>query len=980
MEGATTVDGTVDIGGDLELNGVGAIDLRNNVDVGGSLLIDGKDTVVVFGRVRVGVDLGVRADGDTTFESAALAGGAVVTGNFDVNSGAAVSVTGLLEAGGRLTFVSLASTSVMGTLQSGLNADFGAGGDLGLEGILTVGGALVLNSGGATTLEGTITVTATSTLTTGGDLEIKGLYTAGGDVKHETGGSHSLIGSAMITGNWVIEGTGQVNLGDVVDVRGGLLLSGKDALVVGGNLDAVDYVTVSVTGPASFEAAVTSNGPIQIDSLMGLHFVGTLETGGGLRINTVGDALLGAEFTVNDLLAVESSTGSIVMTNGGLLTSQTSTVSLIAFQSVTIGGIVAQATVTVVAATGSILSAGTLHRSIVGGSDVNLTAATGIGRTGAGSISVQAESIQFTNSINGSVYLVVEGSIRLAGGSLAGLGSLSFVLANGSLEISGALFVHGGMVNLRVADTLSIGAPIVAERDVRIGSASLGVVEDFDIGQTLIRSEVGNIQLRTSGVLALPPGSLVEAVTGSVLMQAGAALTVGRVQAGATIELRTGSDLVAAGLLRSEHELRAVSVQLMAGGDLGQPGRPILLAADHLDSQAGGYAEIFELDDLNFGRVGLRLADAQAGDQILFQMGEGKLTAFGDLLEVPGKGDFTLRSEETVTLGTRISSPDGNVIIDTHGLQLDDSLPAALVSTPNGSLSLRVGDGGIGPGLSVETSVFDASIEVGNLAIEFVGSTRIDSEGIVLAAVDGEIDLKVTAGDLDLSGSLVGKGGIAVSVPDGALNVLADVSDNLMLDAGEAYLSIELKEGVSVASADRVKVLTTEFSAVTTTGDLPFELAGPLVVIGEAGVKVMEGAGRVDLRVPSGNVQVFGDIVNQGSGNVDISLTDGSFVMEDRSKISISNGNLSLNVRNLVILTQVLNPFGSIDIRSTNSSILRQPTLAAGVPNIISSGRPIFSMSGTINLLLDAESALVNGKNVFKSPSEQYLLISGTFR
>lgn len=704
-----------------------------------------------------------------------------------------------------------------------------------------------------------------------------------------------------------------------------------------------------------------------------------LDVGGELKITAERDVDLDGVATANGDIEVMASTGSILMTDGTRVISVAEAITLTAAAAISIGGLEAPGDIRVTAADGAITSAGTANRTLQTDSTATLSAALGMGRTGAGSLSVRAPELKVVNTVSGSVYLTVDDSIELNGADLAGLGSLNLAVRGGGLTLTAPVEVAGGAALLQVSDALLLAAEIRTDRDLRIIAHAVGVSPDFEPVDAILASAAGNIQVRAREKVTLPAGSLVEAAGGTVQFQSGDTLTVGLIQAGELITLRTSLDLIAASLLRSGHELQAPAIQLFAQGDLGKPGQPILTTVGRLDFEAGGYAEVLERDDLEIGRFGVRLADAQPGDELLLRMEGGDLTAVGDVVEIPGLGDFILRSEAVVTLGTQLLSPDGNIIIDTYGLRVKDGVAAAVVQAPNGSLSLQIGDGELGPGLSFSSGSFDALIGAGDFTAEFVGTVRIGPDGIQFADGEGAIDLKVTDGNLDLSGVLRGTEGIKLDV-GGSLNVLADAPTGPVLDAGTSSVSIKLGAGVSLEVGDHVEVLAGEFSAVSGTGDLAFSLNGPLTEIGPDGVQVQGGIGAIDLRVPVGNVQIFGDIRHDGEGPVSIAVENGSFVMEVGSRISLAKGALLMEVRNLILISEIFNQEGSTTLVSTHNSILRQSGLAAGTTNITTGEAAVFRMSGTINLLLDSDSALVNGKLLFRGATAELLLLSGTFR
>jgi hypothetical protein len=704
-----------------------------------------------------------------------------------------------------------------------------------------------------------------------------------------------------------------------------------------------------------------------------------LDVGGELKITAERDVNLDGVATANGDIQVMAATGSISMTNGTRVISVTDAITLTAAAAISIGGLEAPGDIRVTAADGPITSSGTAHRTIQTDSTVTLSAALGMGRTGAGSLSVRAPELNVTNTVSGSVYLSVEDSIELNGADLAGLGSLNLVVRGGALTLTAPVEVAGGAAMLQVSGDILLAAEIRSDRDLRLIANAVTVSPHFEPVDALLASANGNIEVRVRGRVTLPAGSLVEAAGGAVHVQSGDTLTVGLIQAGGMITLRSSADLVAASLLRAGHELRAPALQLFAQGDLGQPGKPILTDAERLDFEAGGYAEVLEQDDLEIGRFGVRLADAQPGDELLLRMEGGDLTAVGGAVEVPGMGDFILRSEAVVTLGTQLISPDGNIIIDTNGLRVKDGVAVAVVQAPNGSLSLRIGDGELGPGLSFSSDSFDALIGAGDFTAEFVGTVRIGPDGIRFADGAGAIDLKVTDGNLDLSGVLRGTEGIKLEV-SGALNVLTDAPSGPILDAGTSSVSIKLGDGVGLETGDHVEVLAAEFSVVSGTGDLAFSLTGHLTEIGPDGIQVQGGNGAIDLLIPSGNVQIFGDIRHDGEGPVSILVNNGSLVMEVGSRISLAKGALRMEVRNLILVSEIFNQAGSTTIMSTHNSILRQSGLAAGTANITTGEAAVFRMSGTINLLVDSDSAVVNGKLLFRGSTAELLLLSGTFR
>lgn len=769
-----------------------------------------------------------------------------------------------------------------------------------------------------------------------------------------------------------------------------------------------DLDSLNVSDDARSGVVSTSGGRIDLRTLGGdLHLSASsgavsADTSGNILLTVDGD--LTAEAAISSLSgtitllvsgagsldAAISSSGDVAISTGtawtmtGSATVAGALVAIDAGADLTLGNV--SGTTVNLDSAASVLSAAGSTRNVLATTAASIVARDGLGATGANAnLTIESPVLTVENQIAGSAFFLIFGSTRIDQLDLNNAGSLHLTLSGGDLDLANGLMLGTGAATLRVSGALQLGGGILASGDIRLTAQSLSVDAGLALVEPLIESLERSIELRAPGDVSLPASAILRASLGEIKMTVGGDLSLPVLEAAGLIAIRAQGNISAAGIGAANHLLTADAIRLQSGGYLGTTGQAIVTQTTRLDAQASGSAEVVERDDLEVGRYGLRLTNPASGDSFVLILDDATAASLSSATgEVEVDGDFILRSDGTVTLQTRLINAEGNLFLEIGGLRFALAGAEPVLVAANGHLDLDVGAAGLGAGLSLNAAQLSALIASGNFAALVEGDTEVTPDGLVLLDASGTVTLTVNNGSLTLGGAIVGQGGIQLDILDGGLSTTASLADIAALQAGNSGIELDLYSGATGAGGNAVVTESLEFSAITDEGNLNFEFrpSGSNVVTSlvNHGLTIRSGGvGNISLLSSGHNLDVYGNIENAGFGSVSVNVVAGEFKMFPTSSILVNNGSLNLAASDLIVVNYIENLSGPTSISSAEGLIVRNTEIGTSFVNFRGATGPIISLNNSINLVLDTDSARVNGID-FNRGADQYLFISGSFQ
>jgi len=966
--------------------------------------------------------------------------GAVLTSdsNIFVASNAGITVNGTLDAGGDI------SLSTQGMLTTGSTAE------------LTAVGGVRLSSDDDMTIGGTITAEYLTASIYGGEgggvdgalLRIEGdvyardtidIYNDVGDV--ELGASATLHGNTVlgsagsytftiqITGEDIrTEAGSRIMVGDGTDPRAGSVsITSTDdeayqatlveldgtiyagsavfdvedgSMIVGGGIDVVDALNISLTGYFASEATsvIRSQGSIGIETGDDLSLGGLTQSGGGIDLTTLDGA---ADVTINGAVWADDQVTAYAqgdITLGAEADIQAGLGGSLNFDFVTLdaGGYV-------------ITEAGSSIEVTTGFGDVDITA--GVDNLGAFGIDLSGDITAFDVDIEAT-----GSSVRLRDGLITTeadfrIESVGSIVMDGPAEIVSdgavALFADAGIsatgritgenVYLREfgdSTGMTIGGYIYAEQGV--------FIHDYGAGDAAIVLAAPTIVADSDGT---GDGEVVILSNGSVVAPGGGSIRVGSVGGPVTgdVEITANSaDRADYAALELDMDIEAVNIYLeafggtayIAGGDIQASGNlgvgalGIDIQSDaNLDAGANLYLEatvgISVGADLTAGEDividngpvgGVEIAAAlTAGNDVLIESGLTGVVLDGAVIrsdsDETGGGDILIDTQGTVRgTGSLTAGASAGLVSITAGgsdngslaavsLDVDVAADTLLIDADNGSIHVLGGDLAVVQDL-VLSSGFNllidepATVEAGgDIALMAAGRLAVDSD----LTAGGDIALTragPNTGELRVSGTLAADGSISlVNMGDGQI-VLDNAS--LFADAdgdGGANVLIQAQGGVEAFGDGVVRV----GGPSDTTGGVTIISFGdddPMHSI-EWGLDIEA----TDLTLTSdvGSIHLTG-----GSFAVD-SLSIGSslnFIMDSDASID-SSGSVDITAVNMVIVDGSISSGGGISLETTGATTagiqIAGDLAAAGSILVTESGSGDVVIGDSATLLADID-------------------------
>ncbi|MGL4315480.1 MAG: autotransporter-associated beta strand repeat-containing protein [Pseudomonas sp.] len=952
---ALALQGSIDIGAEaLTLNGTG-------IGSGGALRsVSGNNSYVgaltLGSNSRINTDAGLLTlNGGITGATRTLTVGGA--GNTLISGAIATTTGGLIKDGaGTLTLAGTSTYTGATTLNGGILRLSGAGNRLSTATALTIasladatfdlngfnqqlaslagGGA----SGGAVSLgSGTLTLNKASGSTTfAGVISGSGGLTKAGASTQILSGANSYSGATMISAGVLniqngsalgstVDGT-SVTSGAALALQGGIDV-GAEALTLNGTGISSGGALRSVSGNNSYAGALTLGSNSRINADAGLL---TLSGGvtGATRTLTVGGA-------GSSLIS-----GAIATTTGGLTKDGAG--------SLTLSGANSYSGTTTVSAGVLNIQHGSALGTTAGGTSVSSGAALEL----QGGISVGAEALTLNGTGIGS-----GGALRSVSGNNSYAGALTLGSNSRINADAGLLTLSGGITG--ATRTLTVGGAGNTLIGGAIATTSGGLAKDGAGTLTLTgTNSYSGATTVSAGVLNIQNGSALGTTAGGTSVSSGAALELqGGIGVGAEALTLNGAGIGNGGALRNIAGNNSYAGALTLGSDSRISSDSGLLTLSSAISGAGM--------NLAVGGAGHTLIGGAIA------LGSGGLSKDGSgTLTLGGASNYTgpTRIEGgllVINAAGSLSGMQNTVVGSGATLQVDgsftgsagaDSLDVSGNISGSGAIDLAGGDDSLllddGADLTELASALDAGAGNDSLLADITGSARLGAvtgfetldkqgsgllgiyasspllfeqvlvnAGTLLVASGSSLDaqsLRVASGAtlqvdgsvsgvLELSGSLVGTGGVSLGAGDDVLT-LHDGADltglGLGLDggAGNDTLLLDSAAGLSVSGTQLsgFELLTKQGGGIASlSGSSSFNFlqvdAGTLALVAGGSL-----SGVQDAQITSGatlqidgaysgssgvdSLEVSGNLT--GSGTLDLGAGADSLILRDGADLS----------------------------------------------------------------------------------------------
>ena len=966
------------------------LDLTGGALSGSALTLKATGGDAVLGAGLTGETVTVEATGALTQSGSitgtgavSLTGGSLALGGTVTGATITASASGAGSVTGSLAGANGVTVSAGGSLTTGAGASVASSaGNLALTGgSLTLGGSLM---GKALTLRGT-----------GGGLTLDAAITAA-SLDAEAAGALTVSRAVSADGAVTLTG-GSVSVNDVGGASVGITATGTGSVALSGTIAGTDGVTVTAGGDLTTVADTVVTSSAGDVSLTGRYLRlahGSAVEGGRLSVTTTGTgANLGeglgpvtlaardtAVLTFAGNAGLEGSitaakglnlsvAGTFSTADGARLESSGGDVTLAADELALTGTRVSGKAVALHGDTGAV-ELGTSH---IEGDGVTLTAAGELGSTGSitgtGAVSLTGGSLALGGSVTGATITAsasgagsVTGSlagangVTVSAGGTLGLGSAAVVastagdvaLTGGSLTTAGGSRVEGGALTLTTTTGTGSGAVLGGALTAR-GGAVLALAGDGSLSGSLTAAT--GVGLTAAGRFGMQTGSTLAGGAGVVTMTAAGLDLTGGALSGSALTLKaTGGDAVLGAGLTGE------TVTVEATGALTQSGS---ITGTGAVSLTGGSLA------LGGTVTGGAVAAVSTGDAVV----DGSLSG-ADGLSVTVGGTFATRDGTALTGGTGTLALTGGSL-DLNGATMTGS--TVMLSSTAGALNIGTGM------IETATLTADAAGELSaGRAIAVSGTATLKGAGLTLAGVTGTAVVLDSSGDLTLSGTVAGEGGVTMT----AGGTLSTATDTVVTSAaGTVALTAAVANLGGPVSGAAVTVHSTGNAtlrgAVTAVDGLSVKAGGVLDLADSAALSgggdlTLEGAG-VSLNgatVSGGAVTLRGtagavDLGTAGitAATLDVSATGavsgrGTVTVTDRTDLSgdtldlggrIEGGTLSLTAAADADVSGTLTGADGVTLTAGGALTLADGTaLSGGTGNLTVEGGTL-TLAGTLS-------------------------------
>ena len=980
--GAVAVDGdvTVTVAKDLDIDVNGALSADGNVFVysatsptmgmspapgtAGKTSVDG--TVEAGGNVYIsvagGIDIGgsvASASGNVLASSGSSSSMAVIGGANDVKvSGSVTAAAGMVDISAWEGSVDISVGHVAGSGGVNLTAakDVAVGGSVTSEGDVNVAAANFYEEG-ELSVGGAIDAVGQVQLVSGSDtdtISIDGTVAAGSDVRIMSGGGLDIGGSvASAVGNvMAIAGysSGSAVAGYAKDVKvSGSLSAAEDVSVAAwdgsvdisvGHVAGSGGVTVVAAKDVAVSGSVRSEGDVYVAAATstagGLSVAGDVEAGGIVRLVSGFDPT-SSEVGAANVGQVNVASGNVVSRGGkahivgsdnvsigasAKLSADTVGVAAIAGD-VSIAGVVKADTAEFNA--GKSVSAGNGDNEIgllysAAGGNVAIATKTdvSVGEISAGGASVSVRSVEGRVDVSDSVVVGATDGLIALDGELGVTSSGTLSVEHGMLEVYGnkgdidlynsadgvvlagkIILVAEGNVyadnpNNVIGEVVKAQAGVGKELRIDVGGGEAVTIGDIYADTAYVRSERGTIKV--VGDVSAPDMVYLETESGDVIVMEGC--TVEARGDGAVVVLKAGRDIVNDGTLKSDG-----AVDLAAGRDIA--GKGTVAAAGDVAATAGRSAGLKAENGISLGDV-----TAEGGDVSVS-------TVRGDIVV---NGTVQSKADDGVVLlaAATDESEDGGIVVNDGGNLVAPGAEGTVIGIAGygklkaeGSLDdkevlglLKSARMLMGTSPAPESSV--RIIEGANVAagkrIVLEGRISVISAGTINAA-NAKLDVVAKEGSIDLYAD-----GTGIVIAGG---VSAEAGDAILID----------NPGNAIGQLDRVKV---------GTGEVDINLGGAAGKVGVVGAADLTGG----MAVGVGTMLLVGDI-EQG-GLVYIVSVDGDVVVAENCKIKATgDGAIAfLNAARDIRISGQVESDGMVQMVA-GRDLVQEGTVAAGVVDVV---------------------------------------------
>ncbi|MFC1830203.1 beta strand repeat-containing protein, partial [Thermodesulfobacteriota bacterium] len=373
--------------------------------------------------------------------------------------------------------------------------------------------------------------------------------------------------------------------GDIfIQETDGLIVVGTGARILGGSgsidIDAdAGVLTVSSLVTANGDGNVTLNadaGAVTLEAMVSSTSGDIVISGDGIVQNagvdvTTGDAV--SEFGTVKILA---DNGDIVMADGTTTAAGTGLISYSATGSVALSLLTTGGNVQVTADSGAITDNTALENANIVADQATLSAATGIGASGAADIDTTITTLIATNSTSGDIFVEETDDLIISGTGVkteSGNGSIVLITQNGSLTISEIVSADGSGNILLQADSTGSVADISLNADVTSGTGSITILAHDNVEQNAgadVITSTGSIDVEaTNGAIVMTDTALASSVGGNIRFSAKTDNTLGGINAGTgsvSVIAETGNIIDGGNTYK---DVIADSLRMVAGKNIG---------------------------------------------------------------------------------------------------------------------------------------------------------------------------------------------------------------------------------------------------------------------------------------------------------------------------------------------------------------------------------------------------------------------------
>ncbi len=805
---------------------------------------------------------------------------------------------------------------------------------LGGNGNITVNvaaGTLDINSVVTADGSGTVTLTSAGLLTanavissTSGALSLTGgtgvTHTAAGDLTTGTTGTINVTVTTgdvtMADGTIYTTGSGTVTVLAATNVLLSEITTTSSAINVTATAGAItdntaaETANLTTTGTATLVAATgigSAGGAADIDTMIGT-LVATNNTSGnifvqetsGLIIAGTGVRTLGGNGNINvdvtagtlDVNSVVTANGSgtVTLSSGGLLTAN------------------------------AVISATSGALSLTGGTGVTHTAAGDLTTGTTGTITVTATTGDVTMA-DGTVYSTGSGTVTVLAATNVVLGEIT--TTSSAINVTATA---GAITEATAAETANLTTSGTATLSAATGIGSAGGAADIDTTiATLVatNSTSGNVFVQeTSGLIIGGTGVRTTGGNGNINVDVTAgALDVNSVvtaDGSGTVTLSSG------GLLTANAVISSTSGAFSLTGGTG------------VTHTAAG--------DLTTGTTGTITVTATTGD---VTMADGTIYS-------TGSGTVTVLAATNVLLGEITTTSSAINVTATAGAISDNTAAetANLTTSGTATLSAATGIGSAGGAADIDTTIgtlVATNNTSGNIVVQETSGLIIGGTGVRTLGGNGNINVDVTAGALDVNSVVTANGSGTVT-----LNAAGLLTANAAISSTSGALSLTGGTGVThTAAGDLTTSLTGTINVTATTGDVTMA-DGTIYTTGSGTVTVLAGT----------NV-VLGEITATSS-SINITATAGAIT----ETTSAETANLTTSgTATLSAAAGIGSTGGAADIDTTIGTLVATNSTSGNIfvqesSGLIIGGTGVRTLGGNGNINVDVTAGALDVNSV----------------